>query len=75
MEEYRIAFDTYEISNLNERNLPESERRPVGQGNICIRHTKTNQIRHDAKIKIDKKQIAKTFTSKEQAEEWLDTFK
>lgn len=63
------------IANLNESNLPESERRPIGGGNISTRNIKTNQVRYDAKIKINKQQFRKTFTSLQEAEKWLDTFK
>lgn len=53
--------------------VPQSQRRKQGGGNISQRTCKNGSIKYDAKIKIEKKQIAKTFNTKQEAEEWLNT--
>lgn len=63
------------IAEASIESKPErSGRRSRGNGGISERKCKNGDVRYDAKIKVDNRQIAKTFSSREEAEAWLSTF-
>jgi len=61
-------------STHDNEERPVSTRRPLGKGGITERKTKKGEQRFDAVIKIDGKKQGKTFMTKEEAENWLDSF-
>ena len=63
----------YHIRGLDHEALPQSSKRPKGTGNITVRKTKNGDIKYDAKMKRNGKQIAKTFSNSEEASTWLDS--